>query len=979
MKKVLSLLAIGILTLGTKAQLVTQQFNTGFSSSLWQIKKTPGDRYFAAGNSGNLFEKQLGCNTWTKVDLSSGVTQSFRDISFPSSSIGYVSGTSGRVIKTTDGGNSWNTLNTGTTAALVNTQFINDNLGFISGGGTGGKIIYKTTDGGINWTDVTPSGLTSTPYDMAFPNSTDGYAVCTNGQILKTNNSGDTWQTIHPANSGISSLYSMSMINDSTFFACGASGTIVKTTDYGNTFTTLNSTTTSFLWKISFYDEQTGIALGSGGKVLLTQDGGLNWSLQSYPITSTVRAIDWTGPNEGYISGSNATLVKFNLNQNFDVLFSESFCSPTDSVSYYGWTNSGIANVNEKWRFDNPNTNGVGYTMNGNFAIFDGQYYQNTLSYIDEDSSYIESPAFSTVGYNTLSLSWHEAYLCNYLGDVYTRIDGFDGSNWVTLFESNGVEINGTYTATYTSPAQQLQSTRAIDASAIAGTSNAKIRFTYYSTNNTSIKFWWAIDDIVVSSKSHDISLSNLSLSPGNQNSCQLSASEELNITFTNTGQQDVFPIEWQYQVNNGPVKTGAYYGSLKSQEDTAVTLGTEDFSTTGVYDIKVWKRKMLDRNLPNDTINFSINTGNSFSVNLGNDTSICPNDSISLNIDTTPFDSYVWSNGSNTNNIVVGNSGWIWLEAISQGCQKRDSMLIDLKPTPPFLNLSGDTAFCAGEGTSLSSSTDSTLWSNGTVGNVFNVNQSGNYWAVSYLDGCYHADTAFFQTNALPLPNKPTIDPASDSNICNGSSLKLKINSPHGTYKWNTDAEEDSIVITSTGAYYAKVSDGVCWSINSDTVHIQVIPNPTQPIININDNELSVSSTYDTYQWYKDGNAILGATQATYTITETAMYAVQVFNSECENKSVSVQVEFKEPSSIGDINASNVNAFPNPASDRIKIESDSKIQSISVVDLKGEVKILAENINTKTCALSLDLKSGLYILITQTANHQHLTKILIR
>ena len=61
---------------------------------------------------------------------------------------GYAVGQEGTIIKTTDQGNSWKILKSGTTNYLYSVYFLNPDTGYAVGyGGT----ILKTTDGGNNW------------------------------------------------------------------------------------------------------------------------------------------------------------------------------------------------------------------------------------------------------------------------------------------------------------------------------------------------------------------------------------------------------------------------------------------------------------------------------------------------------------------------------------------------------------------------------------------------------------------------------------------------------------------------------------------------------------------------------------------------------------------------------------------------------------------------------------------------------------
>ncbi len=58
----------------------------------------------------------------------------------------------GTILKTTNGGSSWETQNSGTEEFLISSFFINSNTGWVVG--SNGSIL-KTTNGGVNWLSQT--------------------------------------------------------------------------------------------------------------------------------------------------------------------------------------------------------------------------------------------------------------------------------------------------------------------------------------------------------------------------------------------------------------------------------------------------------------------------------------------------------------------------------------------------------------------------------------------------------------------------------------------------------------------------------------------------------------------------------------------------------------------------------------------------------------------------------------------------------
>ncbi|MBK7868625.1 MAG: hypothetical protein IPJ75_17425 [Ignavibacteriales bacterium] len=117
--------------------------------------------FFAAGNSANLIAKTSdGGMTWIDLTLPSSVVE-VRSFQFVTTSTGYVYVNQGsmsnpklRLLKTTNGGVEWQTLDT-TLGTIYRVQFIDAMDGWLFG-----NTVYRTTDGGSTFTIFpTPSGI----------------------------------------------------------------------------------------------------------------------------------------------------------------------------------------------------------------------------------------------------------------------------------------------------------------------------------------------------------------------------------------------------------------------------------------------------------------------------------------------------------------------------------------------------------------------------------------------------------------------------------------------------------------------------------------------------------------------------------------------------------------------------------------------------------------------------------------------------
>lgn len=163
--------------------------------------------------------------------------------------------------------------------------FLNDNLGWAANGFY--AAVYKTTDGGLNWTEQLNNGILGSNHyfrNIQFLDENIGFLGTLNGKFYKTVNGGTTWSlvTITPNPNAICGL---DAVGTSTIYGCGAyfePAFIIKSTDSGNTWSYIDmSVYANALVEVKFLDELNGFAAGknaNGAVVLKTTDGGLTWS-----------------------------------------------------------------------------------------------------------------------------------------------------------------------------------------------------------------------------------------------------------------------------------------------------------------------------------------------------------------------------------------------------------------------------------------------------------------------------------------------------------------------------------------------------------------------------------------------------------------------------------------------------------------------------------------------------------------------------
>lgn len=154
----------------------------------------------------------------------------------------YYSGSYG-MWKTTNGGSSWNMINTGLTSNLIIETLMHptNNQILITATNNG---IYKTTNGGTNWTQVKTGGNFKSM--VLKPNSLDTIYAVTDSEIWRSLNFGSTWSQITsgvsiPSGNGQGMRVAVSKASPNVVYVCmiANEGKTLKSVDYGTTFFTV--------------------------------------------------------------------------------------------------------------------------------------------------------------------------------------------------------------------------------------------------------------------------------------------------------------------------------------------------------------------------------------------------------------------------------------------------------------------------------------------------------------------------------------------------------------------------------------------------------------------------------------------------------------------------------------------------------------------------------------------------------------------
>lgn len=254
------------------------------------------DELIGWGISGTFIGKTTNSGlTWTIDEYMEppGPGDGFKGLMIDNYTEGWCAGSSGFILSTTDGGNSWQNFDERLDiyyASLKDVAFVNESDGWAVGqqyldGPNDSAIVIHTTDGGYSWERQIVPGVVS--LYRIWPISNETLWIIANNKVLYTENGGDEWQIKNvPPTSWI--YRDIFFFGSQVGFILGSSE-VFKTTDGGISWVTITGFQAQFLRKIEFVNINRGWVLtksaGGNYRTYITQDGGLTWNL--YPIQFT--------------------------------------------------------------------------------------------------------------------------------------------------------------------------------------------------------------------------------------------------------------------------------------------------------------------------------------------------------------------------------------------------------------------------------------------------------------------------------------------------------------------------------------------------------------------------------------------------------------------------------------------------------------------------------------------------------------------
>lgn len=263
---------------------------------------------WAAGEKGAILKTTSGGNNWTPQYA--GTVNDIHAFQFSDSLHGWA-GAESDLFKTVNSGQSWSIVYRFPGFNITAMSMRDNDTGVVAvTNGFSGTLLYKTIDGGLNWSQL-PASISTEIRDLTYaPNGTI-LAAGTIGTILIGTSGGNSWSS---AAAGTSDDFTdISAASSTTFFAVTMNG-IYKSTNSGSTFSSIGNPGSGnglMVTSIDFANVNSGVAGMDQGYLYYTSDGGVTWTPYSSPnYWMTTQCVYSNSASNYFAGGTGGAIMK---------------------------------------------------------------------------------------------------------------------------------------------------------------------------------------------------------------------------------------------------------------------------------------------------------------------------------------------------------------------------------------------------------------------------------------------------------------------------------------------------------------------------------------------------------------------------------------------------------------------------------------------------------------------------------------------
>lgn len=213
------------------------------------------------------------------------------------------------------------------------------------------------------------------------------------------------------------------------------------------------------------------------------------------------------------------------------------------------------------------------------------------------------------------------------------------------------------------------------------------------------------------------------------------------------------------------------------------------------------------------DSIEYEVRVLPLAPTGLPRDTTLCTSGDMVLQAENAEYTAYQWSTNEQTPSIRVTAPGTYWVQVSTLQCSRTDT--INVHPSSFALGTSPDTVLCAGTPLQLQvTGAQRYFWhapiapEHATQATQIVATTATTSYTVTGIDANGCSLTTTLTVVRLPLPVAAL---GRDTTLCGLPEYALDAGNPGAEYEWSTGARTQRISVSSTGAYWVRISNPYC------------------------------------------------------------------------------------------------------------------------------------------------------------------------